>query len=286
MPPQSETGKPVLEARIAEAFSFRQPAALVFLSASDAASCCAANYERIVFMDRQVLKLTKPILTLRLDRAATEKETLERYGVDPKKPAIVITDCEGEVVSRFDTCVNAREVAAAMTLALKASKQKISLAKKVQKLLEEASEELAAARIHEASLLLRKVLNTKGAPAAGGERATRVLGELAAEGQRRYEAAEALESLTGRYDRLLELRHDFVLYDELIKPVRVAIVALEEGEETKQEIFVHQGMKEVERAIGLLERDGVRARSLLREVRYKWKDTPAAERAQRVLDRE
>lgn len=237
-------------------------------------------------MDRKVIKLTKPLLTLRLDRAATEKETLERYGVDPKRPAIVITDCEGVVVARFDTCANARDVSAAMVLALKVSKQKRSLAQKVQKLLQDATEELAQQRIHEATLLLRKVQNTKGAPAAGGERAARVLSELAAEGARRFEAAQAQAALTQRYDRLIELRHDFVLYEELIKPVRAAIVALEEGEATKQEVFVHQGMLEIDRAVALLEREGARARSILRDVRYKWKGTAAAERAQRLLDGE
>lgn len=284
--PKGEVGAPILSARVAEEFTFRRPAALVFLGNADASNCCAANYERIVFMDKNVLKLTKTLLTLRIDRATVDAKTLKRYGVAKDKPAIVITDCEGEVVERFTTCMNARVVTKAMIKAVKVSKKKRTLAKKVQGLLAKSKKLLAEPKIHEATLVLRKVLNVKGGPAAGVERASRVIKELAAEGQRRFEEAKEVKEPTRRFDHFYDLRHDFVLYDSLIKPVRAELVKLESGKKTKDLIHVHKGMRQIKLALSVRAKDGKRARTILREVRFKWKGTEAAERAQRVLDGE
>mgnify|MGYP003676031166 CR=1 FL=1 len=281
--PKSEVGAPLLAARVAEEFTFRRPAALVFLGNADASNCCAANYERIVFMDKKVLKLTKAVLTLRIDRSTVDAETLERYGVQKNKPAIVVTDCEGEVVKLFNTCVNARDVAKAMVDSIKLSKKKRGLAKKVQGYLAKAEKLLAEPKIHEATLLFRKVLNVKGAPAAGYERSNRVLKELHAEGQRRFDEAKEVTSPTRRFDQLIALRHDFVLYEGLIKPIRAEVVKLEEGEKTKDLIFVHKGMREIGRALEI--KDGKRQRTILRDVRFKWKGTAASERAAELLEK-
>lgn len=281
--PKGEVGAPLLSARVAEEFTFRRPAALVFLGNADASNCCAANYERIVFTDQKVIKLTKTVLTLRINRATVDAKTLERYGVKKNKPAIVITDCEGEVVQRFVTCVNARDVAKAMISSVKLSKKKRSLAKKVRVHLAKAEKLLAEPKIHEASLLFRKVLNVKGAPAAGYERASRVLKELHAEGQRRFDEAKGAKVATQRYDQLIALRHDFVLYEGLIKPIRAEIVKLEAGKKTKDLIFVHKGMREIDRALAI--KDGKRQRTILRDVRFKWKGTEASERAEKLLEK-
>ncbi|MGE0712097.1 MAG: hypothetical protein AB7N76_31935 [Planctomycetota bacterium] len=286
VPPKSEVGGPVLAPRAKEDFSFRQPAMLVFLGHGDGASCCAANYERIVFMDQKVVELTKTVLTLRIDRGATEPKVLERYEVKKDRPAILVLDCEGEVHARFDFCTNARDVLKALLSCLKASKTKVSLAKKVQKLLDEAQDELKKPDCRRGAQLLRRVLGVKGAPSAGAERATRILGELEQEGAKLIAEALALERPTARYDRLLFLRHELWDFDALVGRIRPVLKQLEEGEQTKELIWDHKGQLRIDEALALIAKGGKDVgvgRSMLHKVRTEYAGSAAGKRAEAEL---
>jgi hypothetical protein len=285
-PPKSESGAPLLADRAKEDFSFRQPAILVFLAGTDGANCCAANYERIVFMDKKVVDLTKKIPTLRINRSSADAKLLKRYGVKKGKPAIRVLDCEGVVHARFDLCTNARDVFKAMLSCLKASKTKVKQSKKIRKLLDKADTELKGSHVREAAKLFRRVMKVKGAPAAGVERAARILGELELEGARLLKEAMGFKKPVERFDRLMKLRHEFWDFEGIVTQVRPQIRKLELDPKTKEVVHNHKGILQIEEALALIKKGGKLAkkgRSALRKVRFEWKGYPAAERAEDEL---
>ena len=288
MPPKSESGAPLLAPQSEDTFVVRQPCVLVFLSAGDASNCCAANYERVVFMDKKVVGLTKKLTTLRLDRGAQDPKLLKRYEVKKDKPAIRVLDCEGEVVAGFDTCVNARDVYKAMLDSVKLSKLKVKLAKKVRKMLADADEELKEQDVRHCAQELRRIAKVKGAPVCYLRRAERMLTQLGQEGARRLKEALEREKPTERFDLLMVLRHDFWDFDELVTQIRPAIAKLEEDEKTKELIHDHKGQRQIVEALEMVKKGGAMARKgrgLLRKVRFDWKGYPAAKRAQEELDK-
>lgn len=282
--PSSETGKPILTARGKEDWSFRKPAVLVFLAATDGDSCCAANYERIVFRDRKVLAAAKRFVTMRLDRASLKPAVLKQFGVKKGKPAIRVTDCEGVVVAKFDLCANARDMVKAMIATLKRSKKKTKVARKMEDQFADVKKALAQPSYRQAAKLLRRLKRLKGGPDAGYARAARLMSELTKEGDRQFKQALTLATVE-QFDMLLNLRHEFWNFP-VEKLVRRKLVKLETGEKTKDTIHAHKGNKLVAEAEALIrEKKGAKGRGILRKVRRDFAGTPAAKRASELLDK-
>lgn len=282
--PSSETGKPILSARGKEDWSFRKPAVLVFLASTDGDSCCAANYERIVFRDRKVLAAAKRFVTMRLDRAALKPAVLKRFGVKKGKPAIRVTDCEGVVVGKFDLCANARDMVKAMVATLKRSKKKTKVARKMEDHFADVKKALAQPSYREAAKLLRRLKRLKGGPDAGYARTARLMSELTKEGDRQFKQALTMGTVD-QFDMLLNLRHEFWNFP-VEKLVRRQLVKLETDETTKDTIHAHKGNKLVAEAEALIrEKKASQGRGILRKVRRDFAGTSAAKRASKLLDK-
>lgn len=281
--PNSETGKPILVVQGPEDFSLRRPAVLVFLASTDGGSCCAANYERIVFRDRKVVKLAKRFVTMRLNRASTDKKVLKRFKIKKKRPALIVTDNEGVIRARFDLCTNSRDVLKAMVKTLKASKRKAKVARKVLRQFDDVKKALAQPSYRKAGQLLRKIRRVKGGPRAGEVRADRMLRELAAEGARQFANVLKLSDVTQQFDTLLILRHEFWDFP-VVKKIRPRIRSLEEDEKTRDVIHDHKGNTVVEEALVLIKKGNRGAgRTLLYKVVREYKGTKAAKRAKTLL---
>lgn len=283
--PESETGQGVAGARPSDDLGQKTPGLFLLLSGQDAASCCAANYERFVFRDRRVLELSRSFVTLRFDRAAAPDDLLQRLGVRREKPAIVLTDGDGLVRARFDACTSAKDVVEAMQQTLRVAAQKARVAERARELFDEAAAALARDGFRDAGTALRKVLRLDGTPFAAHPRAERELAAITARGEAELAAARALEDLTARYDRLLHLRHELWDFEPVVQPIKADLVALEEGEATRQLIFEHRAATLLAEAEALIDKDqAAKGRGVLRRLRRDFEGTRAAARATALLE--
>lgn len=283
--PRSETSGLVLAERVNEDLSPRKPALLLFLASEDTGSCCAANYERFIFRDRKVLKLSSAeFVTVRLNRATTDAKVLERFKVTRKRPALIVTDSEGLIATRFDLCTSSSDVLKAMLRCLKTSKKKSKVALQMQERFDDVKTFLSQESYRAAGSLLKKILRTKAGPQAGAVRATRIWKEIEATGRTLHGEANDSPSLTARYDLLLSLRHEFWFFDALAKDVRSQITSLERSEETRTVIHAHNGLKLVAEAEVLIGKGRVApGRTILRKVRREYAGTEAANKANGLL---
>jgi hypothetical protein len=275
----------VLAERRDEDLNPRKPAVLLFLSSDDAGNCCAANYERFIFRDRKVLKLSAAeFVTVRLNRASVGAKLLGRFDVKRKKPALIITDGEGLIAARFDLCTSSNDVLKAMLGCLKTSRKKAKVALQMQERFEDVETFLKQRSFRAAGSLLKKILRTKAGPKAGVRRATRIWNEIDEIGRRAYAEATETPVLTARYDLLLGLRHEFWFFTTLAKDVRAQITTLEQGEETRDTIHAHNGLKLVAEAETLIGKGRVGpGRTILRKVRREYSGTEAGKKADALL---
>ncbi|MDC3379260.1 hypothetical protein OAX78_03155 [Planctomycetota bacterium] len=279
----SEGGAAVLAERSSDVIALRQPAIVLFLAGQDSANCCAANYERIVFRDRQVLRLAREFAQLRVDRTYVDDQTLARFEVTPQAPALLLLDNEGVVRGRFERCTNAAQVKDLMVLVLRASRAKARVAEDMNEQFERVAE-LDAGAYRETQKQLRRVLRWREGPERGIARANRMLADLEASAAQDLDVALNLETVADRYRELLHLRHELWNFEQLIPRVRTAVTDLEENEATCEAVRECQAQVALEAALEALETRRSRGRALLIKVQRDFPDTEAARQAAAALE--
>lgn len=257
----------------------------MFLAASDAGSCCAANYERFVFRDQKVLGLSGQFVTVRINRASAKADMLERFAVKKDRPALLVVDSEGVTSARFDLCTNAADVFKAMGACLKTSRKKVKVSIQMQGQFDDVKALVAQQSYRAAGSLLKKIRRLKGGPAAGARRVDRLWGEIEATGRELYTEAKDMPVPTESYDLLLVVRHEFWFFDAVAADARARITELESGEETAPVIKNHNGLKLVAEAEAWIAKGKAgKGRGILRKVRREFEGTEAAAKAAKLLD--
>ena len=281
----SEEGRPFLLPPRDGELEFRQPAILVFVAARDATGCCAANYERFVFRDKKVVELTKQaFVAVRVDRAALGKEELEAWGLKAAQPALLVTDCEGQVAARWDACTSASTVYPALLQVLRRSRTKLKVGEAQKKALEEVAELVATGAYREARHRLQRLLRDKDGPLAGRRRVELELQALTARGQALFAEAQGLEEPLERYARLIVLREEFWHDTALVGDLKAAVKALEEGEQTKGPVREWQAGQALAAAKAQLEKGKTsQGREALRQLQRDFPGTAAAAEATELL---
>jgi hypothetical protein len=283
----SETGSVVMSPREEADIRLRdRPTLLLFVTGADADSCCAANYERFIFRDRNVLRLAEEFLTLRVNRAQLDDLTREQFTLDPERPALVLLDNEGLVVAKWDHCTSANAVVDVMRRTLRASQKKARANRQVLELIEEAEQAELAGDLRNASQALRRVLRVRDRSDASTAHAGLELARIEALGRERLDSALSVADPLERYALLRPMREQFREFEEVYEPVQQHLGTIRE--EFPEECRDHDAQVALDEALAQLEsgRYERAARSALRQLVRDYRGTPAAEEAARVLEQD
>jgi len=97
---------------------------LVFMFKGDMAKdCCAANFERALFMYKPVVDLAKKFKCVK----TSDYSIAERYGVSGKKPAVLLLDAEGGLLHKTQKCSDPRKYLRVVKHALTLNQKRVKL---------------------------------------------------------------------------------------------------------------------------------------------------------------
>lgn len=94
-----------------------------------AKDCCAANFERTVLRDRDVIELARGFQAFKYEME-NAKEAYERYELDKKKPALMLFDAEGGFLTKNQKCMNPKDFVKVMKGAFALNAKRIKFKEK------------------------------------------------------------------------------------------------------------------------------------------------------------
>ncbi len=197
-----------------------RPILVLVVSSEFSKDCCAANFERAIFRDKDCVELAKSFLCVRYNAVVgAEANWVERFSVNTKKPAILLLDAEAGLLHKQQLCANPNDYEKAMKDALAANEMRVKLRPKFLAERAEARRALDEKDFAKAAKALAKLCERKTQMSGSVlERVEKDLAEL--EGAAKTSFAAASEARDGArlldaYKQFRSLEKDFAVLDAI-----------------------------------------------------------------------
>ncbi len=106
----------------------RTPMLLFVYGSGMTKDCCAANFERALFRNEEIVELSRKFHCLKYNASGTpEGSLLEPYKLNPRKPAILLLDAEAGLLHLQQACANPPDYVKFMRQALQLNDVRASL---------------------------------------------------------------------------------------------------------------------------------------------------------------
>jgi len=113
---------------------------VLLVAGRDVKDCCAQNLERTLFRDPKIVKFALGTLNpYRFDRdQSLGKALYERYQLAPEKPALLVFDNDGDLLTKHQKCTEPRDYLKALQYAVGLARKKLSYVSQGERTIERA----------------------------------------------------------------------------------------------------------------------------------------------------
>ncbi|MFN0058229.1 MAG: hypothetical protein ACKVX7_07200 [Planctomycetota bacterium] len=123
--------------------------------------CCAANFERSIFRYKPVVDVALNFKCVKTTFAQAGDLMVKRFELDRSKPALLLLDVEGGLLSKVQTCTDPKKYQKVISSALALNEKRVELKEKHLGMQREARQHIDDKQYAKALLLLERLSKQK-----------------------------------------------------------------------------------------------------------------------------